>query len=118
MAVSTSFPIFVAPFALQVKQAACMFWGTPDMAADDVNYWRLAVRRTRAGAAAEIAAKSTQLTGGEGIVLKTEWHYDAVTFSATSSILAKGDAVDLSCVKTGTPPNLVGTLCTVRYEPL
>jgi hypothetical protein len=114
---SLSFPIFVAPFALQVKQASIMTWNL-DVAADDVNYWRLAVRRSRGPTTNEIASKSTQLTGGEAITLKTEWNYDAVTFSPTASIIGKGDAVDLAVFKTGTPANLSGTLCTVRYEPL
>jgi hypothetical protein len=121
ISVSLSFPIFTAPFALQAKQVSVVFYATVDMPADDVNYWRIAVRRTRnnlSTGVGEIAAKSTQLTGGEAITSKVDWNYDTVTFSPTFSVLLKGDTVDLSCVKTGTPPNLVGTLCTVRYEPL
>jgi len=117
ISVNLSFPIFVAPFALQVKQVAIMTWNL-DVAADDVNYWRLAVRRSRGPTTNEIASKSTQLTGGEAITLKTEWNYDAVTFSPTASIIGKGDVVELAVFKTGTPANLSGTICNVRYEPL
>lgn len=116
-AATTSFPIFVAPFALVVKQAAIVVWNTT-LAANDTNYWRLAVRRTRANASVEIASKSTQLTGGEGITQRTQWNFDAAVFSATNGLIAKGDAVDLAMFMTGAPTSLSGVVCTVRYEPV
>ena len=119
VSVSASFPIFVAPFALQVKQASIVLWGNADIAVDDVNYWRFAVRRTTSvTVVSEIASKSTQLTGGQAIAQKTDWNFDAVTFSPTFSLIAKGDTVDLAMFKTGAPANLVSTFITVRYEPL
>jgi hypothetical protein len=112
-----SFPIFVAPFALQVKQVSIMVYQTA-IAADDTNYWRFAPRRNRANSAAEIASKTTQLTGGQAIAQRTEWNFDAAVFNAANALIAKGDAVDLAVFPTGTPPSLMGTLCTVRYEPV
>jgi hypothetical protein len=112
-----SFPLFIAPFALQVKQVSIMLWNS-SVTADDTNYWRFAPRRMRAAAAVEIASKSTQITGGQAIAQRTEWNFDAAVFSATNSLISKGDAVDLAGFLTGTLTNLVGVLCTVRYEPL
>jgi hypothetical protein len=114
---SSSFPIFVAPFALQVKQCVIYLWST-SVTADDVDYWRFAPRRMRAAASAEIASKSTQLTGGEGIAMRTAWNFDAAVFSPTNGLISKDDAVDLAVFKTGVPPNLTGIACTVRYEPV
>jgi hypothetical protein len=114
---TNSFPIFVAPFALRVKQAAIVVWNS-SITADDTNYWRFAIRRTRAGAAAEIASKSTQLTGGQALTSRTEWNFDAAVFSATNGLISKGDIVDLAAFMTGAPTNLVATTCTVRYEPV
>jgi len=116
-AATTSFPIFVAPFPLVVKQVAVMVWNTT-LAANDTNYWRLAVRRMRANASVEIASKSTQLTGGEGITQRTEWNFDAAVFSATNGLIAKGDAVDLGMFATGAPAALAGVVVTVRFEPV
>ncbi len=117
LAATFSFPIFVAPFALQVKQVALMVWQNA-VAADDTNYWRLAPRRMRAIVPVEIASKTTQITGGQAIAQRTQWNFDAATFHATNSLLAKGDAVDLAGFTTGTPVTLTGICVTVRYEPL
>ena len=116
-AATASFPIFPAPFALQVKQAAIVVWNTT-LAANDTNYWRLAVRRTRANASVEIVSKSTQLTGGEGITQRTDWNFDAAVWSATNGLIAKGDVIDLGVFMTGAPAALSGLAVTVRYEPV
>jgi hypothetical protein len=112
-----SFPIFVAPFALQIKQAVLVVWNTT-LAASDTNYWRLTVRRTRANVSDEIVSKTTQVTGGQGITQRTEWNFDAAVFNATFGLCAKGDAIDFAGFLTGTPAALNGICCTVRYEPV
>ncbi len=112
-----SFPIFVAPFPLVVKQVSVVVWNS-SVAADDTNYWRLVVRRMRANVAVEIASKTTQLTGGQAIAQRTDWNFDAVTFNATNALIAKGDIVDFAAFITGTATALNGPACTVRYEPV
>jgi hypothetical protein len=112
-----SFPIFVAPFPLQVKQVSMMIYPHA-VAADDTNYWRFAIRRMRALANVEIASKTTQITGGQAIAQRTEWNFDAAAFNATNGLIAKGDAVDLAGFTTGAPVTISGAICTVRYEPL
>jgi hypothetical protein len=113
---TTSFPVFVAPFALQVKQIGVMVWSA-NIAVSDTNYWRFAARRSRANVEVEFASKSTQLTGGEAISARTEWNFDAVTFNA-NSLIAKGDSVGFAIFATGAPTAMVGIVATFRYEPV
>jgi hypothetical protein len=117
VAATGSWPVFVAPFALQVKQVSVVHWNGV-IAADDTNYWRFTPRRWRAGSSVEIASKTTQLTGGQAIANRTDWNFDAASFNSANSQFAKGDVSDIAVFVTGAPATLVGFAVTIRYEPL
>lgn len=108
-------PVFVAPFACDI--AAANIAPGAAVAASDTNYWTVKVRRYRAGAAADIATKTTQVTGGAAMALLQDWNFDAVTFNATNKVCAKGDVITVEFTPTGAPANIVNPLAQIRYEP-
>lgn len=118
IAATRSVPVFIAPFACRIVQASIMIW-TVSVAVSDTNYWSVEVRRQRANTPAVIATKTTMATGGEAMAQRTDWNFDAATFSAANQLLSKGDACDFAWNKVGTATT-VGDLVfmQVRYEPV
>lgn len=117
---TTAYPIFTAMFPCRVTACSVIIYETAGIAADsDVIYWSVELRRARAGSEAVIATKTTKLTGGEAVGLRTDWNFDAATFDATNKVLNKGDIVNVSFNEVGV--TLVGwakPMATVRYEPV
>lgn len=114
-ATAATVPVFVAPFACNI--AAANIAPGAAVAASDTNYWTVKVQRYRAGVSADIATKTTQVTGGAAMALLQDWNFDAVTFSATNQVCAKGDVIVAAFTPTGTPANIVNPLTQIRYEP-
>jgi hypothetical protein len=108
-------PVFVAPFACTI--AAASLWSQSAAAASDTNYWTVTLKRWRANVSADIAAKTTQVTGGAAIAAKTDWNYDSSAFSASNKVLQKGDAVEFAFAATGSPSSIDKPFCEIRYEP-
>jgi hypothetical protein len=114
---SGSIWVFTAPFPLKVVAASLVSVGAA-VAANDTNYWSVALKKaTDSVTSSVIATKTTQATGGAQMVQQADWNFDAVTFDPTNQVLAKGDSVSFLLTPTGAPTTLVGLLGTVRYVP-
>lgn len=117
---TAAYPIFTAQFPCRITSCSVIIYETAGIAADsDTIYWSVEVRRARAGSEAVIATKTTKLTGGEAVGLRTDWNFDAATFDPTNKVLAKGDIVNVAFNETGTTPvGWAKPMATVRYEPI
>lgn len=123
---TTSFPLWVAPFAARILSCALNFQ-SGSIAADNTNYWDVQLRKWIEGVGGAVlgtdyfilADKNTKVTGGEAITMRKAWTFDAETFDATASALAKDDVLDVAFGKFGTAANLTAPYSiTIRYSPL
>ena len=118
--ISASVVAFSAPFACNIVQAQLVIWNTA-VAASDTDYWTVQVRRWRTGVgggAVVIAEKTTKVTGGQAIVQRLDWNFDASAFDPTYKLLQKGDVIDFAFLMTGSPTSLNGPFVQLRYEPV
>lgn len=112
---SSSYPFFIAPVGCVIVASALEVHDA-SIAASDTNYWSITLRRYRANVSADIATKTTRVTGGEAIANRTTWNFDASTFHATNKILLAGDILDMAFVPTGTPTAISKFHTQARWE--
>lgn len=115
---STSRPVLTAPFPLEITSIRVMFWSA-NIAASDTNYWSVEARRfDSVGTDTTFATKTTKITGGQAIVSRRPWAFDAVVFGAGKT-LAAADTLSLAFLPTGTTTDITGlAIVTVGYRPL
>lgn len=113
------FPLFIAPYDLSLTSLAFTQWENPVSAASDTNYWTATLRVYDADGSTfkTVATKTTKVTGGQAIPLRTPWVFDASLF--TSPSVAAGKMVAVAFAGSGTPPTITGPfIATVGYRPL
>jgi len=95
---TTTFCVFVAPAAGYLN--SCKLVTKNVIAANDTNYWTIALTdKGAAGAGTDtIASKTTKAEGGAAFASYTAW--DIGTLSSTHKVLAAGDVVTLTLTKT------------------
>lgn len=116
---SFSASLWVAPFDLRLVTAyfAFDFW---TLAGSDTNWWNLILRRHRNNVPADIATRTTRLTGGtNGVNPRTGYNFNTVPFNVPNSMFQPGDVCVMAFTFTGIPANLL-LPCTVttRWQPV
>lgn len=106
--------VWVAPFACTINYVALLS-AQNTVAASDVNYWSVELRRYRAGSSVVIATKTSQLTGGEGVVQYVPWVFG--TLDPTNKILQAGDMVALFFTKFAAGSTWTNVHCTIGFTP-
>jgi hypothetical protein len=110
---STTFAVLSAPFGLTITGVRLIT--SAGMAASDVSYWTVNLRKYDGATFTTFGTKTTQVTGGAEMVANVGWAFDAGAFTAAAA-LATGESLVVQCVKTGTPPNLANAFVTFTYE--
>ncbi len=112
---TASFCVFVAPVAGSLNKA--YFVNKTAIAANDTNYWTLALTdKGAAGAGTDtIVTKNTKETGGTAILAYDA--YDLGTLSATHKVLAAGDVVLLTVTKAASASNLEEAALMLEFLP-
>lgn len=112
---TTSFIAFIAPTAGSLNK--CMLATKDAIAADDTNYWTIALTDKGADGSASnaIASKTTKVTGGTAFVAYDMWDIGAL--SATHKVLAAGDVVLLTLTKAASATALAEALAVLEWLP-
>jgi hypothetical protein len=107
-----SFAGFHAPAACAI--AAAYLINTTAIAANDIDYWTIALvdKGANGSGSDTIASKTTQATGGAGISAYAEWTLGDL--NASHKVLGAGDVVGLTCTKAAAAANLVGAVLQVE----
>lgn len=107
---------FHVPFKLRVTSLNLVF-DTWSVSPDAVNYTTFTLRKydPTVPAGASIAAKHTST---EGITPRKPWLFDAVSWSASMSVLERGQTLSIGWANQGTAKVDMPMLVTIGYEPL
>lgn len=119
--VATTLPIWTAPFACEIVGARVAVWGTGGVSgiSSETDYWTVDLRRYRGGTFASIATKTTKLTGGEAMVSRVDWNFDAIAFDVTNKVFQTGDISAMAFTPSGTVNALnLPVMAQIRYRPL
>lgn len=107
---------FHVPFKLRVTSLNLIF-DTWSISPDEVNYTTFTLRKydPTVPAGASIATKHTST---EGITPRKPWLFDAVSWSATTSVLERGQTLSIGWANQGSAKVDMPMLVTIGYEPL
>lgn len=91
--------------------------GTGGISASNSDYWTVDLKRYRAGSAATMATRTTQVSAPNGAVTaNTAWTFDLVSFDADQYLQAE-DVLAVVFTATGSPTAWAGAVASWRYEP-